>query len=174
MQVIKKIVITGPESSGKTTLTQQLARYFQTQWVPEYARIYLEELDRPYLQDDLLTIAIGQVTLEDSQSQSVRQYLFCDTGLEVIRIWSLVKYKEVDPQIEYLLKNRSYDQYLLCAPDLNWEPDPLRETPNEPERWQLFEYYQQELQRLGIPWSIVSGEGEARLQSALRGIRTEE
>jgi NadR type nicotinamide-nucleotide adenylyltransferase len=174
MSIIKKIVITGPESSGKTTLTRQLAEHFSTAWVPEFARSFLEELGRPYQREDLLTIALGQATLEDTKVASARQYLFCDTGLEVIKIWSLVKYGEVDPRIETLLQERSYDHYLLCAPDLEWTPDPLREAPEDKERRRLFEYYERELQKRGIPWSMVSGQGEARLRTALLGMRNGE
>lgn len=171
--MIKKIVITGPESSGKTTLAQQLAAHFQTSWVPEFARIFLQSLDRPYQQSDLLDIAVGQAELEDEQSKRACRYLFCDTGLEVIKIWSTVKYQQVDPKIEQLLAQRSYEQYLLCTPDLDWEPDPLRETTEEEERWRLFEYYQQELKGLGIPWAIVSGTGHNRLHSAIAAVEGE-
>lgn len=168
--MIKKIVITGPESSGKTTLARQLAAHFQTEWVPEFARTFLEELHRPYQREDLLDIAIGQVQLELQRYECAHQFLFCDTGLEVIKIWSMVKYQQVDPKIEQLLAQRSYHQYLLCTPDLDWEPDPLRETTKEEERWHLFEYYQRELQQLGIPWTTVFGTGRSRLNSAIAAV----
>ena len=161
-------MITGPESSGKTTLAEQLAGYYATQWVPEYARIFLEDLDRPYQQEDLLTIAQGQAQLEDQGSLLAENYLFCDTGLEVIKIWSLVKYREVDPRLEQLLAGRSYAAYLLCRPDLAWEPDPLRETPELQKRWQIYNYYQRELNRSGIPWKEISGQDDDRLERALQ------
>ena len=76
---MKKIVIIGPESTGKTTITQQLAAHFQCPMVEEYARWYIDQLDRPYYQQDLLEIARGQLINEDSFSESSSPYLFCDT-----------------------------------------------------------------------------------------------
>lgn len=168
MSSVKKIVITGPESSGKSTLTQQLAAHYQTQWVPEFARTYLEQLDRPYQQEDLLTIARGQATLEDRKKSAASQYLFCDTGLEVIKIWSLFKYGSVDDRIEGMLAERDYDLYLLCAPDLEWTPDPLRETPEAADRWRLFGLYEEEVRRRGIPWKTISGKAAERLRAAIQ------
>lgn len=170
MIAVKKIVITGPESSGKSTLSQQLAAHFHTRWVPEFARSYLEQLDRPYGQEDLLEIARGQAALEDREKLDASQYLFCDTGLEVIKIWSLFKYGNVDPRIERMLAARSYDFYLLCTPDLEWTPDPLRETPKPEDRWQLFELYRKEILRLGVPWGIVEGEVHHRLEMAVAAV----
>lgn len=170
MSFVKKIVITGPESSGKTTLTQQLAQHYRTQWVTECARRYLEQLNRPYIQEDLLAIAREQAAMEDRKNLDAAQYLFCDTGLEVIKIWSLFKYGEVDQRIDDLLFRRSYDFYLLCTPDLEWAPDPLRETPEPADRWRLFELYQQELLRTGIPWATVEGAAGKRLEMAVAAV----
>lgn len=170
MMSVKKIVITGPESTGKSTLSQQLADHFSCEWVPEFARSYLEQLDRPYCQEDLLEIARGQATMEDRKKEGASQYLFCDTGLEVIKIWSLFKYGNVDPRIDRMLANRSYDFFLLCTPDLEWTPDPLRETPKMEDRWQLFELYREEIRRLGIPWISVKGANHERLEMAVSGL----
>lgn len=167
---IKKIVITGPESSGKSTLSQQLATHYATQWVPEFARLYLEQLGRPYHQEDLLEIARGQAAMEDRKKPDASQYLFCDTGLEVIKIWSLFKYDEVDQRIVQLLEKRDYDFYLLCKPDLDWSPDPLRETPKPEDRWRLFELYREEIESLGIPCVAIEGAEQERLEMAVAGI----
>jgi NadR type nicotinamide-nucleotide adenylyltransferase len=166
----KKIVITGPESSGKSTLSQQLAAHYGTQWVPEFARTYLEQLDRPYRQEDLLEIARGQADLEDRKKPEASQYLFCDTGLEVIKIWSLFKYGDVNPQILQMLEKRHYDFYLLCKPDLDWSPDPLRETPKSEDRWRLFELYTLAMENSGIPWSTVEGTADRRLEIAVAAV----
>ncbi|PHN02023.1 AAA family ATPase [Flavilitoribacter nigricans] len=170
MLSVKKIVITGPESSGKSTLSQQLAAHYCTQWVPEFARSYLEQLDRPYRQEDLLEIARGQAAMEDRKKLEASQYLFCDTGLEVIKIWSLFKYGTVDQRIEDLLANRSYDFFLLCKPDLEWTPDPLRETPNSEDRWRLFELYRQEIEELDVPFAEIGGQESRRLQLAIAAV----
>lgn len=167
---VKKIVITGPESTGKSTLSQQLATHYTTQWVPEFARTYLEQLDRPYRQEDLLEIARGQAALEDRKKPEASQYLICDTGLEVIKIWSLFKYGNVDQRIDRMLVNRSYDFFILCKPDLVWTPDPLRETPKPEDRWRLFELYREEILRLGIPSVIVEDEAHRRLEMAVTAV----
>lgn len=171
MSTPKKIVITGPESSGKTTLSRALAQHFASPWIPEYAREFLAQLDRPYVEEDLLTIARGQVALEDQAAPEADPLLFCDTGLEVIRLWSLVKYGRVDPGIEQLLLERDYTAYLLCAPDFAWEPDLLRETPDPEKRWQLFRLYEKELQHSGVPWRVISGREAKRLPAAIAAVQ---
>lgn len=172
MSTSKKIVITGPESSGKTTLTRMLAEHFSASWIPEYAREFLAQLDRPYEEEDLPAIALGQIALEDQAAADADPCLFCDTGLEVVRLWSLVKYGRVDPIIEQLLSARQYTAYLLCAPDLAWEPDLLRETPDPENRWLLYRLYEQELQRSGIPWKAISGRGARRWQDAVAAVQS--
>lgn len=170
MCALKKFVITGPESSGKTTLAQDLARHFGTLWVPEYAREYLTRLDRPYTQNDLLIIARGQLALEDKLAQQADSYLFCDTSLEVIAIWSMVKYGVIDPLIDHWIAERHYTGYLLCQPDLPWEPDPLREAPDEAARIQLYSRYRQWLETHNLPWEAIYGQGDDRLQKAVHTI----
>ena len=94
-----KIVITGPESTGKSTLTKQLAAHFKVDMVNEYARTYLQNLTTEYTQSDLTEIAIGQISLEDKASKSNSKFIVCDTSLEVIKIWSEFKYGSCDPFI---------------------------------------------------------------------------
>ena len=168
MSLTKRIVVTGPESSGKTTLCKQLAIHYNTQYISEYARTYLEKLERPYQQKDLLAIAQGQVALENAKKHHNKPYLFFDTGIEVIKLWSLIKYQSVDQRIENLLQTRSYDLYLLCQPDLAWESDPLREASDQKERWEIYDWYVNELNQHNIPWFTISGEGEKRIMAALR------
>lgn len=158
-----KIVISGPESSGKTTLSQQLAKVFNEPWVPEYARDYIERLNRTYHESDLLEIAKGQVIREDAYAQQAKQLYFCDTSLEVIKIWSEFRFKKCDDWIIEQYKKRKADLYLLCAPDLPWTYDPQRENPDD--RDVLFEIYRQELsgERVKEIW----GGEEKRLQTAI-------
>ncbi len=130
---IKRIVIIGPESTGKSTLTSGLACYFDTVFVQEYAREYLEELSRPYLEEDLLIMARRQVALEEERAMQARNgLLFCDTDLQVIKVWSEDKYGRCDPWILGQIAVRKYDLYLLTDIDMLWQDDPLREHP-EPE-----------------------------------------
>ena len=166
---MKKIVIIGPESTGKTTLTHQLADYFQCPMVMEFARGYIDQLQGQYTQEDLLKIAKGQLANEDRIEQSKAPYLFCDTDLRVIRIWSLIKYQKVHPWIDQQISERSYHAYLLMDIDLPWEPDPQREHPKQ--RHLLFEYYKKELQSVEVPVYLVSGENEKRLNNAIDFVR---
>jgi NadR type nicotinamide-nucleotide adenylyltransferase len=161
MKKIKKIVLTGPESSGKTTLAKRLAEGHNTLWVPEYAREYLENLGRPYEESDLLEIARGQVKAEAKALRKAEKLLFCDTGMLVLKVWSEVKYGGCHPFIQEQLQSGRYDLFLLCAPDIPWEPDPLRENPDD--RHLLYEIYKKELKNLSLPFVEIFGDVEERL-----------
>lgn len=160
-----KIVITGPESSGKTTLVNQLALYFDTIPVPEFARHYIDGLSRPYEYDDLEKIAKLQIEMENQHSLMSPPLLICDTDLITIKIWSEVKYGRCSEWIQESIKNRNYDHYLLCEPDLPWEFDEQREHPKG--RDELFQLYKKELEKLGKSFSIINGLGEKRLETAV-------
>ena len=162
---MKKIVIIGPESTGKSTLTQQLAQHFNCPTVKEYAREYIDRLDRPYTKDDLLVIARGQLALEDDLMHSTAPYLFCDTDLRVINIWSIVKYGDTDPWITHQINKREYHGYLLMNVDLPWEEDIQREHEHQLD--ELFDRYHEDLKNSGVPFSIISGQGEERKQNAI-------
>ncbi|MDP5170795.1 MAG: ATP-binding protein [Bacteroidia bacterium] len=162
---MQKIAIIGPESTGKTTLARQLGDYFAEPWVREYAREYLEGLNRPYEEHDLLSIAHGQLRQEARAVKAAESYLFCDTNLLVIKIWAQDKFHRVDPEILSLWEPEDYYLHLLLYPDLDWEPDPLREDPNR--LLTLFEKYEHELERAGVSYAVIKGQGEERFQQAL-------
>ena len=157
-----RILLTGPESTGKTLLARRLAEVYQTAWAPEYARAYLETLGRPYEESDLLHIARGQLLLEDYQAQFARRILPCDTGMLVMKVWSEFKYGRCHPWILEQLQQRSYDIYLLCGTDVPWAYDPQRENPNERE--ELYTIYKRELEQLGVPYTELRGGVEERLE----------
>lgn len=161
---MKKIAVIGPESTGKSELCQHLARIYETEWVPEFARFYLDRLDREYEKQDLLEIAKGQMTWEDDKAAYARQYLFCDTNLIVMKIWSDHKYGSTDPWIEAELSSREYDFYLLGNIDLIWRPDPQREHPKL--RKYFFDQYEQYLKDHQLPYGIVSGIEDNRVSCA--------
>lgn len=163
---MKKIVIIGPESTGKTTLARQLSEHIGCPMVEEYARAYIDGLNRPYQKEDLLEIARGQLKLEDQFNNSNARYLFCDTDLRVIKIWSNLKYHDVHPWILYQIRQRQYHKYLLMDIDLPWHPDPQREHPHSRQR--LFDIYREELESSVVPFTIISGTGHQRLQNALK------
>lgn len=164
---MKEIVLTGPESSGKTTLTMQLAAHFQADWVPEYSRYYLENLGRPYEEKDLSNIALGQLALITEKAKETPGLLFCDTSLLVIRVWGLYKYGRSEEWIKKQLQDHPPHLFLLCRPDLPWEADPLREHTAIEDRETLFDLYHQELEQLHLPYSIIEGKGPERLARAI-------
>ena len=140
---MKKIVLTGPESSGKTTIAKRLAMDFNAPLVTEYARTYLEVLKRPYHQSDLKKIAQGQVATEEKAAAKNPHLLICDTDLWTILIWSEEKYGSVDPYISNILEKQKTDLYFLLRPTLSWTYDPQRENPNDRNR--LFHIYRNKL-----------------------------
>ncbi|MCX6251554.1 MAG: ATP-binding protein [Bacteroidetes bacterium] len=164
--MIKRIAITGPESTGKSLLSERLAGYYHTTWVPEFAREYIDGLDREYNQEDILKIARGQLRNENRLLKSANQYLFCDTELIVTKIWSEVKYNKCDEWILKKIEEHKYDFYLLCYIDIPWEYDPQREHPQLREH--LFDLYLQEMTERNLPFAVVSGLGEERLKNAVK------
>ena len=166
---MKKIAITGPECTGKSRLARQLAEYFHTQWVPEYAREYIGGLNRPYQMDDLLRIAKVQVSLEDEKEPEARDLLFCDTDLYVIKVWSEHKYGHCDPWVLRELAERKYDLRLLTFVDIPWEDDPQREHPHL--RNYFYDVYIHELKRDQVLFSEIRGLHEARLEAAIQAVQ---
>lgn len=167
---MKKIVVIGPESTGKSTLSAQLAAHYQTLWVPEFARDYLMQLNRPYEQEDLLRMAEGQLITEDAAATNAHQFLICDTDLHVIKVWSEAKYGDCDPRILELIASRKYDLYLLTYIDIAWEDDPLREHPNPEEREYFYQIYRDIVMNSGLPWADIRGGYEERLQTAIEAV----
>jgi len=167
---IKHIVITGPESTGKTELARGLAEHFQTTWVPEYARSYVENLGRPYTREDVETIARHQLLQEkEFQAKAQNGFLFFDTWLIITKIWFEVVYGECPDWIKDHISQFHIDLFLVCDTDLPWIPDSVRENGGE-KRDELMEMYCREIESFGFPYAIVSGSGKARLNNALKFI----
>jgi NadR type nicotinamide-nucleotide adenylyltransferase len=166
---IKKVAIIGPECTGKSDLSAYLADHFNTVWVPEFARDYIDNLDRPYQQHDLLTIAHGQIRIEDERMPHANKILFCDTNLYVIKVWSEFKYGNTDPEILNILSQRKYDLYLLTNIDIPWEADPLREHPDKREI--LYSIYKSEMLHQPVPFIEIKGERKQRRKDAVEAIR---
>ncbi|MEM7379583.1 MAG: ATP-binding protein [Bacteroidota bacterium] len=168
-----KVVIYGPESTGKTTLAKQLAEHYNTPWVPEYAREYLQDKwDREQKTcepKDLLPIARGQMRLENSLSEEATDLLICDTDLLETKVYSEAYYLGYcDPLLEkYALKN-SYDLYFLTAIDIPWEKDDLRDKPDERER--MFQYFKETLEKYDKKFVTLNGGKKARLSLAIHYI----
>ncbi len=166
--MLKKIAVTGPESTGKTTLTRLLAAHYEAPWVPEYARQYLEKLGRPYQEHDLDHIARHQLQEEDRMAQEAKNLLFCDTEMLVMKVWSEHSYQRVSTFIQQELERRTYDLYLLCDIDIPWEPDALREHPEL--RSYFYAVYKKNLQLLGRHFVELHGNYDQRVKKACEAI----
>jgi NadR type nicotinamide-nucleotide adenylyltransferase len=170
---MRKIVIIGPESTGKSTLCKQLAEYYNTVWCPEFAREYLSEKGMDYNYEDLLNIAHGQLELEDSMMQEARNgYYFIDTDMYVMKVWCEVAFENCHTWILKQIAKRQYDLYLLCDVDLPWVKDELREYPDLEFRKKLFHIYRDLMINQKTKWAEISGTDAQRLQMAVSIIDT--
>lgn len=169
---MKRIVIIGPESTGKSTLCAQLAAHYDTAWCPEYARDYLLVNGVDYSYDDLLTIAKGQIALEEKHVQLTpgNPLLFIDTDMNVMKVWCEFVFQQCHRWILDQVAQRQYDLYLLCDIDLPWQADALREYPDLESRQKLYRMYKDILVNQPAPWVEISGTGEERFKSAMKVI----
>ena len=176
MTSIKKIVILGPESTGKSTLCQNLAAYYNTLWVPEYAREFLERNGTDYSYDNLLTIAKGQINLEESITKEVANkkisnpLLFIDTDMYVMKVWAEFVFNRCHNWILNRIAERHYDIYLLCDIDLPWVKDALREYPDINTRNKLYHFYKELMISQSVPWVNISGNYQQRFEKAVQFI----
>jgi len=183
MKTIKKIVIIGPESTGKSTLCEKLAAHYHTSWVPEYAREYLQKHGPNYSSTDLIDIAAGQIELEeealkklhDEKHQSAFNLhdtpkLFIDTDMYVMKVWSEFVFNKCNNWILNRVAERKYDLYLLCDVDLPWIRDGLREYPDLKVRKRLYYFYKDLLLNQRVPWCEISGEYDERFSKAINFI----
>ncbi|HUC81294.1 MAG TPA: ATP-binding protein [Flavisolibacter sp.] len=169
--MMKRIVIIGPESTGKSTLCRQLADHYGTVWCAEYARNYLLQHGTNYTYDDLDKIARGQLALQAEVEQSAKSNLyFIDTDMYVMKVWNEVAFEACPTWILKTLAQTSCDLYLLCNTDLPWEKDELREYPDLATRQRLFHTYKDIVINSGTPWTIISGNNDERLHAAIAAV----
>jgi NadR type nicotinamide-nucleotide adenylyltransferase len=168
---MKKIVIIGPESTGKSTLAMELAQHYQTIWVEEYARRYLLENGTCYTFDDLLTIARGQLSLEEeSVNKAKNDLLFIDTDMYVMKVWCEFVFSNCHNWILDQVVKKKYDLYLLCNTDIPWVKDELREYPDLKNRQLLYQMYKDIMINQPVPWIDISGNNSQRLNKAIDSI----
>lgn len=167
--MLKKIVIAGPESTGKSSLCEVLAAQFNCYWCPEYARQYLAENGNQYAYDDLEQIAKGQIELEEKfiNLSEDKPLLFIDTDMYVMQVWYEYVFGSCPAFIKKHIAERKYDLYLLCKNDLPWSYDPMREYPDEKRRAELFEKYYAIFSNQSNPWQVVEGTDQARIEKAI-------
>ncbi len=189
----KKVVIIGPESTGKSTLCELLAQHYQMQWCPEFAREFLLTHGKDYDFDDLLTIAKGQLAMEDEYTEKIKSewskvddkhwinkysttsvayapLLFLDTDMYVMKVWCEYVCGRCHQFILDKIVERKYDLYLLCDIDLPWVKDELREYPDEKPRQELYKIYKDLLMNQSTPWVEISGGYEERLEKAIKAV----
>jgi len=165
-----KVVLFGPESTGKTTLARLLAEHYQTVWVPEFARDYLQEkFNRTQIiceYSDLLPIAKGQMRLENELAREANRVLICDTDLLETLVYSQKYYEgRVDPLLRKYAELNTYDLYLLTDIDVPWEPDDLRDRPHQRE--EMFRAFEQALIDYDREYFRLSGSQDQRMETAI-------
>lgn len=164
------IVVTGPESTGKTTLARDLAESFSAPVVAEAARAYLDERDLigSYQPGDLLRIAHLQRSSEQAASNA-NELVICDTDLQVVSVWWAERFGPAPASLQSAYAAQSDRYYLLCRPDIEWEPDPQRES--RANRSHLFNLYEEDLVARQLKYSEVCGHGRERIELALSHCR---
>jgi NadR type nicotinamide-nucleotide adenylyltransferase len=179
--MIKKIVIIGPESTGKSSLCKQLAAHYNTIWVEEYAREYLLKNGTDYSFENLLDIAKGQIRNEESgirklesanksEVANLKSQIFIDTDMHVMQVWCEFVFDRCHHWILNRIPEKKYDLYLLCNIDLPWVKDELREYPDLVSRQKLYCHYKDILINQNVPWVDISGDYEKRLEKAVAAV----
>jgi len=170
---IVKVVLFGPESTGKTTLASQLAYHYQTVWAPEYARDYLQKKWNDKRQvcehKDLMPIALGQMRLENNLAKKADKVLICDTDLLETKVYSEEYYDGiVDPELEMAAEKNEYDLYLLTYIDIPWKLDSIRDRPGQ--RTAMFNAFENALKKYDRPYITLKGDEDARFKKAVDSI----
>jgi NadR type nicotinamide-nucleotide adenylyltransferase len=168
MSYIPKIAVVGPESTGKSTMSEYLAKHYQTVWVPEFARDYCAKLTEPCTWQDEINMFYGQVELEEEILPQVNKLLICDTTFITVKIWSDYTFGRSPQEVLDELPKHPYDLYLLLDIDLPWEEDPLRDFPHM--RGHFMEVWYKELNALDARYVLISGTGEDRYNNAVKAV----
>ena len=164
--MIRKIVFTGPESTGKTTLTEKLSGVLNLPYVQEMSRPYIHNLQTNYTYDDLCSIAMLQMSEEEKIMSMNPHFLICDTDLLTIKIWCEDKFKQCDLWLTHAFVDRTPEMYFLCAPDFPWEEDPQREDSQR--RDHLYEVYKEHLIQYKKRFIELNGSVENRMHTVLQ------
>lgn len=165
-----KVALIGPESTGKTELSQRLAEYFGGKWIPEYAREYVENLGRKYTFDDVCEIAKKQIEDQNFyENDQTHGFVFFDTDLIITKIWFEYCFQSIPDFVISQLNKNYFDLYLLCNYDLDWIPDTVREHGDD--RNYFFDLYKNEIEKLAKPYAVISGRDESRNENAVWAVK---
>lgn len=171
MSELKKVIVLGPESTGKSTLCTLLTQHYNTYWCQEYAREYLSHYGPGYEYEDLVAIAKGQLQLQEATVRKTeferKSVVFIDTDMFVMKVWSEYVFNKCDSFILEQAAAQKADLYLLCYVDLPWEQDELREYPDLRSREELYEIYKDILINQSTKWIEIKGDYTTRLQTAI-------
>jgi NadR type nicotinamide-nucleotide adenylyltransferase len=165
---IKKIAVVGPESTGKSTMSAYLANYYNTVWVPEYARDYCAKLIAPPTWQDEINMFYGQIELEKELAPKADKILICDTTFITVKIWSDQMFGRSPQEVLDELPKHHYDLYLLLNIDLPWQDDPLRDFPHMREHFMAV--WHKELTDINANYVLISGTGPNRYERATAAI----
>ena len=164
-----RVALIGPESTGKSTICEELAKYFNTKWVHEYARDYLSKLNRRYTKEDIIYCAKKQLAIEAELESDANKILFSDTELINYKVWLLDVFGECPDWIEKEIINKKYSLYLLTNPDIPFVDDSVRENPYR--RDYFYEWYKAELEKRNFPFEIIKGTGVERITNAIQIVK---
>lgn len=165
----RRVVITGSESTGKTTLAQMLAEQFGTVASPEFARDYLDRRPMPLDRHDVEVIAVGHIAQEERWLRRANQVLFLDTDLFSTVVYGAHYYGAIEPWIERVARERMADLYLLLDIDVPWVADPQRDRGDR--RAEMQELFHGVLERSGARVIPVAGSWAERLERASAAVR---
>ncbi len=167
---LKTIVITGPESTGKTMISEYLAGSLGCPWIPEYARQYIGSLDRPYNYSDLVHIADNQILHRKSIEKTGAPMLILDTWLIITKVWFMEVFNKYPGYLDEEISKQVIDLFLICKPDIPWISDRLRENGGV-KRDYLMNRYVEEIRTTGRDFILIGGTGEERYHNALQAVK---
>ena len=167
---LKTIVVTGPESTGKTMISAYLARHLDCRWIPEYARDYVGKLNRSYNYNDLVHIAETQVSRKNEIETTKDSILILDTWLIITKVWFMEVYNKYPDWLDEEIVKNKIDLFVICKPDIPWVQDPLRENGGE-KRDYLMKRYVEEIRNTGWDFIIIGGMGNDRYHNALQAVQ---